>query len=77
MSASTIYRAHLPQSHLPVWYVSLTSTRDYNGASDHFSGQMILASHKRHLVTCAEATCQVSDKSIIKLAQSETIKHDS
>ena len=39
--------------------------------------QMTLASHKGHLVTCAEATGQVSDEPIIKLAQSETIKHDS
>jgi len=34
---------------------------------------MTLASHKGHLVTCAEATGRVSDEPIIKLARSKTI----
>ena len=36
----------------------------------------MLAIHKKYLVTCAEATDQVSDGPIINLAQSETIEYD-
>jgi len=37
---------------------------------------MMLVSHEGHFVTCAEATGRVSNEPIIKLAQSEMIKHD-
>ena len=37
---------------------------------------MMLAIHKEYLVICVEATDQVSNSPIIKLAQLETIKYD-